>query len=623
MEEYQVYLELGISRQLDFLYPLIFREYIYGLAYGHDFNGSFFAENVDYDNKSSLLIVKRLITRMYQQNHFLLSTNDSKKNQFWGYNKNLYSQIISEGFAIVVEIPFCLQLSSSLEEAEIVKYYKNLRSIHSIFPFFEDKLTYLNYVSDARIPYPIHLEIVVQTFRYWVKDAFFLHLLRLFLYEYCNWNSLITPKKSISTFSKSNLRFFLFLYNFYVCEYESIFLFLSNKSSYLRLTSFNVLFERIYFYGKIEHFVEVFVKDFLSTLSFFKDPLIHYVRYQGKYFLASRNAPLLMNKWKNYLIHLWQCYFNVWSQRGMIQISQFSQHSFHLLGYFSNARLNLSAVRSQMLENSFLIEIVMKKLDTIVPTIPLIRSLAKAKFCNVLGDPISKPAWAHSSDFDIIDRFLRICRNLSHYYNGSSKKNTENRLYIGWFGVLMIPTLLTATSVFIIAFIAAPPVDIDGIREPVSGSLLYGNNIISGAIIPTSAAIGKLFRWETTENESANEGYRFGQEEETYNIVAAHGYFGRLIFQYASFNNSRSLHFFLAAWPVVGIWFTALGISTMAFNLNGFNFNQSVVDSQGRVINTWADIINRANLGMEVMHERNAHNFPLDLAAVESPSING
>ncbi|KAK1405791.1 hypothetical protein QVD17_42528 [Tagetes erecta] len=255
--------------------------------------------------------------------------------------------------------------------------------------------------------------------------------------------------------------------------------------------------------------------------------------------------------------------------------------------------------------------------------------------------------------------------------------STENRLYIGWFGVLMIPTLLTATSVFIIAFIAAPPVDIDGIREPVSGSLLYGNNIISGAIIPTSAAIGLHFypiweaasvdewlynggpyelivlhfllgvacymgrEWElsfrlgsfsdgmplgisgtfnfmivfqaehnilmhpfhmlgvagvfggslfsamhgslvtsslireTTENESANEGYRFGQEEETYNIVAAHGYFGRLIFQYASFNNSRSLHFFLAAWPVV------------------------------------------------VMHERNAHNFPLDLAAIEAPSTNG
>ncbi len=122
---------------------------------------------------------------------------------------------------------------------------------------------------------------------------------------------------------------------------------------------------------------------------------------------------------------------------------------------------------------------------------------------------------------------------------------------------------------------------------------------------------------ETTGLVSQNYGYKFGQEEETYNIVAAHGYFGRLIFQYASFNNSRSLHFFLASFPVVCIWLTAMGISTMAFNLNGFNFNQSVVAADGRVVPTWADVLNRANLGMEVMHERNAHNFPLDLAAIE------
>jgi photosystem II P680 reaction center D1 protein len=57
-----------------------------------------------------------------------------------------------------------------------------------------------------------------------------------------------------------------------------------------------------------------------------------------------------------------------------------------------------------------------------------------------------------------------------------------------------------------------------------------------------------------------------------------------------------------------------MGICTMAFNLNGFNFNQSILDAQGRVLPTWADVLNRANLGMEVMHERNAHNFPLDLA---------
>ena len=34
---------------------------------------------------------------------------------------------------------------------------------------------------------------------------------------------------------------------------------------------------------------------------------------------------------------------------------------------------------------------------------------------------------------------------------------------------------------------------------------------------------------------------------------------------------------YLVAWPVIGIWFTALGVSTMAFNLNGLNFNQSLI----------------------------------------------
>lgn len=329
--------------------------------------------------------------------------------------------------------------------------------------------------------------------------------------------------------------------------------------------------------------------------------------------------------------------------------------------------------------------------------------------------------------------------------------STENRLYIGWFGVLMIPTLLAATICFIIAFIAAPPVDIDGIREPIAGSLLSGNNIITAAVVPTSNAIGLHFypiweaanmeewlynggpyqliifhfllgiyaymgrQWElsyrlgmrpwicvaysapvsaatavllvyslgqgsfsdglplgisgtfnfmlvlqaehnvlmhpfhmlgvagifggalfsamhgslvtsslireTTETESQNYGYKFGQEEETYNIVAAHGYFGRLIFQYASFNNSRSLHFFLGAWPVVGVWFASVAVCCFAFNLNGFNFNHSILDSDGHVSNSWADIINYANIGIEVMHERNVHNFPLDLASATPTSV--
>ncbi|MCP4504170.1 MAG: photosystem II q(b) protein, partial [Deltaproteobacteria bacterium] len=146
-----------------------------------------------------------------------------------------------------------------------------------------------------------------------------------------------------------------------------------------------------------------------------------------------------------------------------------------------------------------------------------------------------------------------------------------------------------------------------GVAGVFGGSLF---SAVHGALV--AAALVR----ETAGTEAQNGGYKFGEVVETYNIVAAHGYFGRLIFQYASFNNSRSLHFLLGAWPVVGIWFTSMGVSTMAFNLNGFNFNQSILDSQGRVLNTWADMVNRAGLGMEVMHERNAHNFPLDLATV-------
>nr|CAD1835853.1 unnamed protein product [Ananas comosus var. bracteatus] len=241
----------------------------------------------------------------------------------------------------------------------------------------------------------------------------------------------------------------------------------------------------------------------------------------------------------------------------------------------------------------------------------------------------------------------------------------------------------------------------------LSGSLLYGNNIISGAIIPTSAAIGLHFYpiWEAASVDewlynggpyelivlhfllgvacymgrewelsfrlgmrpwiavaysapvaaatavfliypigqgSFSDGMPLGisgtfnfmivfQAEHNilmhpFHMLGVAGVFGGSLFS--------AMHGSLVTSSLIrettenesaneGIWFTSLGISTMAFNLNGFNFNQSVVDSQGRVINTWADIINRANLGMEVMHERNAHNFPLDLAAVEAPSTNG
>nr|YP_008963375.1 maturase K [Sedum sarmentosum]AFQ99042.1 maturase K [Sedum sarmentosum] len=425
MDEVKGYLELAKSRQHDFLYPLIFQEYISSFAHDHR---SVLLENVYYDKKWSFLLLKRLINRMYQQKHFYFFTNGSNKNEFLGHNKNLYSQMLSKAFSVIIEFFFSLRRESSFARKKIVKF-QNLRSIHSLFPFLEDHFIHLTSVSDIEITIPIHLEILIQTLRYWVKDASSLHLVRFFLYKYDNWNSLIPRKKPISSFLnfKRNPKSLLFLYNYHVYESEFILGFLRNQSVHLPSTSFGVFFERIHFYEKKKPLlVDVF--SIQTKLRLFKDPVIHYVRYQGKVFWGAKGTLLLMNKWKYYLITLWQCHFYVWVQPGRVHINQLSKHPFDFMGYLSNLGLIFSVVRSQLLNNSFIIKNAIKQLYIIVPVLSLIDSLAKAKFCNLFGHPISKPAWTDSADSDIIDRFVWLCRNLSHYYSGSSKKKSFYRI---------------------------------------------------------------------------------------------------------------------------------------------------------------------------------------------------
>lgn len=330
--------------------------------------------------------------------------------------------------------------------------------------------------------------------------------------------------------------------------------------------------------------------------------------------------------------------------------------------------------------------------------------------------------------------------------------STENRIYIGWFGVLLIPSMLVAAICFLIAIVAAPGVDMEGIRAPIQGSLLAGNSLITAAVVPTSAAIGLHFYpiwaaasmdewlynggpyqlivfhtliaiwaylgrlWElsyrlgmrpwiaaafsapaaaatavllvypigqgsfsdglplgisgtfhfmlafqadhnimmhpfhmlgvagvflgallsalhgslvtssivrrTSEQESAVVGYRFGQPESTYNYSASHyGFLGRLLVPSLGSPNHRTFHFWMGAFPTIGIWLAALGVCSMAFNLNGFNFHHSILDSQGAVINTDADLLNRASLGLQAMHSVNTHNFPLVLAGGEGVPV--
>ncbi|MEM1307896.1 MAG: photosystem II q(b) protein [Cyanobacteria bacterium P01_H01_bin.153] len=328
--------------------------------------------------------------------------------------------------------------------------------------------------------------------------------------------------------------------------------------------------------------------------------------------------------------------------------------------------------------------------------------------------------------------------------------STENRIYIGWFGVLMIPTLSTAAIVFVIAFVMAPAVDVDGAGGLVAGALLDGNNLVTAAVVPSSPAVGLHFYplWDAASlNEWLVNGgpyqlivlhfligiiayqdrewelsYRLGmrpwislaftapvaaavsvlliypvgqgsfssgmplgisgtftfmlQFQADHNILAnpfhqlgVIGVFGgsllcaahgslvtsalvrqsecdtpasfrkprwartpvptysfkhiqanqqKVLWQGASFRSSRSLHFFLAAFPVAGIWCAAMGIDMAAFGFDQVAINP-VGTSYGQkaVVPTWADVVTQANQGIRNLTKKDVTTFPEFLAVTD------
>ena len=118
-----------------------------------------------------------------------------------------------------------------------------------------------------------------------------------------------------------------------------------------------------------------------------------------------------------------------------------------------------------------------------------------------------------------------------------------------------MPFGISGTFNFMLVFqaehnILMHPFHILGVAAVFGGSLF---SAIHGSLVTSSLLA------ETLGSNSFNAGYIFGQEDETYSISAAHGYFGRLIFQYGSFNNSRSLHLFLD-FLTVSTWATPLDL---------------------------------------------------------------
>jgi photosystem II P680 reaction center D1 protein len=142
--------------------------------------------------------------------------------------------------------------------------------------------------------------------------------------------------------------------------------------------------------------------------------------------------------------------------------------------------------------------------------------------------------------FELLSVWERFCEWVT---------STDNRIYIGWFGVLAIPTLATATIVFVLAIIAAPAVDMDGTGQMVSGSLLDGNNLITAAVVPTSAAIGLHF-YPIWEAASLDEWLMNGGP---YQLIVLHFIIGIISYQ----DREWELSYRLRMRPWISLAFTA------------------------------------------------------------------
>jgi photosystem II P680 reaction center D1 protein len=69
---------------------------------------------------------------------------------------------------------------------------------------------------------------------------------------------------------------------------------------------------------------------------------------------------------------------------------------------------------------------------------------------------------------------------------------------------------------------------------------------------------------------------------------------------------------------VFGFWFTSMGGEHDGLQPERLQLQPVDPGFPGSRAEHLADVLNCANLGMEGMHKHNAHDFPLDLATIES-----
>nr|QYB21975.1 maturase K [Pherosphaera fitzgeraldii]BBF90989.1 maturase K [Pherosphaera fitzgeraldii] len=425
MDEFQRDGNKHRSWQQCFLYPLFFQQDLYAIAHDHHSDRANCSEPLEIriSNEFSFITVKRSINQIRQSKDSISLFWNFHPSQWMDHNINSYSELIVEGFTVVLEVSFSMRAKYSIE---CMDGWKSFRSIHSLFSLIEEKFPHSNYISDIRLPYAIHPEILVRIFRRWIRDAPSLHLLRCILYECQNSSSLNNSQKTILVSPRGNKKLSLFLWNSYVCECESILVPLLKRFSHSQLSPYGSLPERTHFDRKIKHILIFRYTISTRKIWILKDPFFHYVRYRERSLIALKGSALQVQKWRYHFLHFWLRYSHLWPHPYRVGIRELHKNCCSFLGFSLSIKMKHLAVRTKMLDDSFITDLITTEIDPIAPIRSIISFLTKERFCDISGRPISKFGWASLTDDDILDRFDRIWSNFFHYYSGSFN---QDRIY--------------------------------------------------------------------------------------------------------------------------------------------------------------------------------------------------
>lgn len=414
--------------QQRFLYPLLFQDDLYGIAYNYFLSKKNLKkiENYNLNQQFSFLILKRLINKIRRKKYMGKLKKNSNRIFNINYNTHFYSKVLREGFAIILEIFFSVQL----EKTFVKKFNKwtSYQSIHSVFPFIEDNFLHSNFILTKKIPYFLHPELITRILRRHIQDTFFSHLLRFLFYRN---KKLITLNTNTFFSQKEITRLSVFLWNSYVYELEWFLIIqwkiLNSFKSLLYLT----LLDKKHCIKKIQHIINDPLSMKLQFFFYKKKMSFHYVKYDNNYIIAIKGSNYLADILSFFFFKFWYYYFNYSFSPFKINIKKLSKNYFSFLGYLFGIQTKNIVVETKMLYNLKKSYIITKEFYSITPILFLIQLLAKEKFCDMLGHPISKLTWTTLTDDEIFNRFNQIWKNFYYYYSGcKNKKNLYQVQYI-------------------------------------------------------------------------------------------------------------------------------------------------------------------------------------------------